>query len=184
MSWLEIAAVITGFLCVALTVRESVASWPIGIVSCALYMVVFYEVKLYADMGLQVVYVVMSFYGWYRWARPVAAEVLPISRAEPRELVGLALLAVVASGVWGWYLTTYTDAALPYVDATLVAASLAAQWLLTRKKIENWAIWIVADVAYIAVYAVKDLWLTAGLYAAFAVLATLGLVRWTRELRA
>lgn len=184
MSWLEIAAVITGFVCVALTVRESVWSWPVGLVNSALYMAVFYGVKLYADMTLQVVYIVMGFYGWYRWAYPVEVAVLPITRTRPLELASLGLFAIATTTVWGWYLAHGTDASVPYVDASLVAASLAAQWLLTRKKIENWMIWIAADVVYVGMFVMKELWLTAGLYAVFTVLAAVGLARWTRELRA
>jgi nicotinamide mononucleotide transporter len=184
VSWMEIAAVITGFVCVTLTVRESVWAWPVGLVNAVLYLLVFYEVRLYADMSLQVVYLVMGVYGWYRWARPVEAAVLPITTADPLELVSLVLFGIATTTVWGWYLAHHTDASLPYVDAALVAASLSAQWLLTRKKIENWVVWIVADIAYVGMFVIKDLWLTAGLYVAFTVLATIGLVRWYREYRA
>ena len=181
MSWVEIFAVITGFVCVALTVRESVWAWPIGLVNSVLYMSVFYDVKLYADLWLQLVYVGLGLYGWYRWANPVEAAVLPITRARPLELASLFLYGIATTTVWGWYLAHETDASLPYVDAGLVAASLAAQWLLTRKKLENLAIWIVADVGYVWMFLLKDLWLTAGLYAAFTVLAAVGLGRWVRE---
>ncbi len=179
MSLVEIAAVVTGLLSVVLTVRQSAWCWPVGIVSCALFVFVFFGAKLYADVGLQVVYVGLSALGWWRWVHPAdAAPELPITRITLREAVGYGLLAIGAAGVWGTLLATYTDAALPYPDALTVAMSLVANLLLTRKVLENWLVWIAADVLMVGIYAAKELWLTSGLYVVFTVLAVVGFASW------
>lgn len=182
---LEIAAALFGVISVTLFVRQNVWAWPTGVVNVGLYTLVFYRAKLYADMGLQVVYVVVSLYGWYQWLHPgQGREELPVTRVSPREGILLGL----ATGAGGWFmahtLATHTDAALPYWDSATVAMSLCAQWLLTRKKIENWALWIVADVVMVGIYLAKALVLTAGLYVVFTVLAVLGLRSWARSLAA
>lgn len=183
MSAVELLGVLTGLAGVGLTVRQSVWNWPIGIVSSLAFFEVFREARLYADMLLQLVYVGMSLYGWYHWLHPDdRAVALPVTRARPRELAVLALLAVAATAVWGGFLAGYTDASLPFWDAGTVATSLAAQWLLTQKRVENWMVWIATDIVLIGVYEAKDLHLTAALYAVFTVLAALGLRTWWRDL--
>lgn len=182
---LEIAAAVFGVISVVLFVREHVWAWPTGIVNVGLYIVVFYRAKLYADMGLQVVYVVVSLYGWYQWLHPgEGRKELPVSRVSLGEGVILGLATLATGGFMAHTLATHTDAALPYWDSATVAVSLAAQWLMTRKKIENWVLWIAADLVMIGIYLVKALILTAGLYAIFTVLAILGLRAWRHSMAA
>lgn len=180
---LEIAAAVFGVISVVLFVREHVWAWPTGIVNVGLYIVVFYRAKLYADMGLQVVYVVVSLYGWYQWLHPgEGRKELPVTRVSFREGAILGLATLATGGFMAHTLATHTDAALPYWDSATVAVSLAAQWLMTRKKIENWVLWIAADLVMIGIYLVKALILTAGLYAIFTVLAILGLRAWRKSM--
>ena len=185
MSLLEIFAVAFGVVSVYLSVRERVWSWPTAIVNVLLYTVVFYDAKLYADMGLQVVYAVISAYGWYHWLHGGAERTaLRVSRT-PRPLA-LALPPVVAAGTLalGTLFARNTDASFPYLDSALTCTSLAAQWMMTRKYLENWLVWVAVDVVYVPLFLYKALYLTAGLYAAFLILAVLGYREWRRSLSA
>ena len=179
----EVLAVIAGIISVYLSTRENIWSWPTALVNVALYFVVFYEAKLYADMGLQAVYFALSLYGWYEWLYGGENRTeLHVSRT-PRTLgLRLAIIGIVCAVVLGTLLARLTDAALPYIDSATTSTSLVAQWMMTRKILENWAVWVAVDVVYIAMFVFKRLYLTAGLYAVFLVLAVMGYVQWKRSL--
>jgi len=179
----EVLAVITGIISVYLSTRENIWSWPTALVNVALYFVVFFETKLYADMGLQAVYFALSLYGWYEWLYGGENRTeLHVSRT-PRALgVRLAIIGIACAGILGTLLARFTDAALPYIDSATTSTSLVAQWMMTRKILENWSVWVAVDVVYIAMFIFKRLYLTAGLYAVFLVLAVMGYVQWKRSL--
>ncbi len=183
MSPLELIAAIVGAVSVYLSVRQNIWSWPTGIVNVVIYAFVFYEAKLYADMGLQVIYAALSVYGWYEWLHGGENRTeLKVTRSAA-SLLGLLLAIGIASSVsLGLILRNYTDAALPFMDSSLSSASLIAQWMMTRKKLENWILWITVDVLYIGMFTFKHLYLTAGLYAVFLVLAIQGYRDWKRSL--
>ena len=185
MSTIEIAAALFGVVAVYLSVRQNVWNWPVGIVNVALYVVVFYRARLYADMGLQVIYIVLALYGWYQWLYGGPGRTtLPVARASPRQL--FFATAVGTAGAWaiGALLARYTNASLPHLDAALTSASLVAQWMATRKLLENWLLWIAADVVYIGMFIYKRLYPTAALYFVFTALAIWGYEQWKRTLRA
>lgn len=186
MSPLEATAAAFGLACVWLTVRRSIWCWPTGLVMVVLYIVIFFETKLYSDMALQVIYVFLQLYGWWHWLRggPRQQDDLPVAGLSTRARRGWAATVLTASAALGYGTATWTDAALPYPDAFITVLSLAAQWLLARKVWESWVGWITVDLVAIPVYASKALYLTAGLYALFLVLATAGLVAWRRSLPA
>jgi nicotinamide mononucleotide transporter len=179
---LEIFAVITGAIAVFLSVRQKIWSWPVGLVNATLYFVLFHRVGLYSDMGLQVVYFLLSLYGWYEWLYGGEGKTeLTVTRAAPRHW-GL----LFGAGVVVWYaLGTLTarlpGAALPYLDAATTTTSLLAQWMMTRKLLENWLVWIAVDVVYVGMFIFKKLYPTAGLYALFLALAVMGYVQWRRS---
>lgn len=183
MSLLEILGFLTGALGVWLTAKENVWCWPVGLVNVAIYAVVFHGAKLYADMGLQVLYFALCLYGWWAWLRGSGEHGrLAVSRAPARALAFLAVLGVVFAAGLGFLLRTHTDAALPFFDAGTTSFSLVAQFLQTRKWLENWIVWLAVDVVYVGMYVNKELYLTAVLYAVFLALAVLGLVKWRRAL--
>ena len=184
-AFLEPVAVVFGIVSVWLSVREHIWSWPTAIVNVALYFVIFYEAKLYADMGLQVFYVGISLYGWYHWLYGGANRTeLPVSRTPQALWVVLPLLWVGAALGVGRLLSVSTDANVPYADAALTAGSLVAQWMMTRKYVENWALWMGLDACYVGLFVSRGLYLTAFLYLVFFGLATKGLLDWSRRLRA
>lgn len=179
MSPIEIAAAVFGLLSVLYTLREHVWCWPTGLVNVLLYVVVFFQAKLYADTGLQIVYIVLQLYGWYEWLHggPAKTE-LRISRSSVRSLAGLLVLAVIGTLAMGFGFARYTDAALPYWDSAITVLSLIAQWMVARKRLENWTFWIAVDVLAIGVYFTKQLYLTAALYGVYLVMAVMGLRAW------
>lgn len=181
MSPIEIAGAILGLLSVYYTLREHVWCWPTGLVNVILYVVVFFQAKLYADTALQVVYIVLQLYGWYEWLHGGPAQTeLRISRGSYGSLGGLLLLGAAGTLAMGYGFDRYTDAALPYWDSAITVLSLIAQWLVAKKRLENWVFWIVVDVLAIGVYSAKHLYPTAALYAVYLVMAALGLRAWHR----
>lgn len=185
MSTFEAVAVIVTLAAVYLTTWQVIWCWPLSLLSVSLYAVVFFEAKLYADMGLQGVYFVLSLYGWWAWLHGSRDHSrLEVSAASwPTRLAAFAI--GWASGLaLGALLARWTDASLPYVDSTLTAFSLVAQFMATRKILDNWLIWIAVDVVYVGMFVYKGLYLTAGLYAAFLVLAASGFGQWKRSMNA
>lgn len=179
----EVLAVIFGIVSVYLSTRENIWSWPTALINVALYFVVFLEAKLYADMGLQVVYFALSLYGWYEWLYGGENRTeLHVSRTSRSLGVRLLVIGIACGALLGTVLARFTDAALPYVDSATTSTSLVAQWMMTRKILENWAVWAVVDVVYVGMFIFKRLYLTAGLYTVFFVLAVMGYVQWKRSL--
>lgn len=182
---LEMVAAAFGIISVWLSTREHIASWPTALVNVALYFVVFQRARLYADMGLQAIYFGLSLYGWYEWKYGGAGRTeLPVSRTTRRQAFVLVPLGLAGSAALGLVLMRSTDAALPWLDSALAVTSLLAQWMMTRKLLENWLVWIVADVAYVAMFLSKALYVTAGLYFVFLLLAIKGWVDWRRSWQA
>lgn len=179
----EGAAFLFGIVAVYLTVRENVWCWPTGLVNVGLSILVFGRAKLYADMGLQVVYVLLCLYGWYEWRRGGPGHsMLFVSRTPRPALRALAALGLTGGGLLGLALTRYTDASLPFWDSSTTAFSLVAQYMQTRKWLENWIVWIAVDLVYVGIYVYKSLYLMSGLYTVFLVLAVLGLLEWRQSL--
>lgn len=183
MNPLEIVAAVTGAISVWLSVRQNIWSWPLAIVNVLLYAVVFYEAKLYADMGLQIVYAVISIYGWYEWLYGGENRTeLKVSRTPRRIVWLLVAIGALGAAALGTLLHRTTDASLPWLDSSLSSTSLVAQWMMTRKLLENWAVWIAVDVVYVGMFVYKSLYVTAVLYAVFLVLAARGWIEWRRSL--
>jgi len=185
MSPLEITATVFGFWSVIAYVRESVWAWPSGLINVALYILLFWQARLYGNTGLQVVYVVLQIYGWWQWLHGGAnRRELTITRTSPRLWLTLGVIALGAYVPMGLLLGRFTDTDVPWWDAAPTISSLIAQWMISKKKLENWWVWIVTDLVYIPLYAYKQLYLTAGLYAVFIVLCVLGVRSWSKTIRA
>jgi nicotinamide mononucleotide transporter len=149
----------------------------------ALYFFVFFGARLYSDALLQVFFFVVQLYGWVNWvkARNATGEV-PVGRLTPRERIGWILGTALASMVWGLGMARYTNAAAPIIDAFIAGTSIAAQILMARRMIENWAAWILVDIVAVALYFSRDLYPTSGLYFLFLLLSIAGLIGWRRAL--
>ncbi|GAA2453876.1 nicotinamide riboside transporter PnuC [Streptomyces macrosporus] len=185
VSWTEVLGFGSGALCVWLVARQHIANWPIGIANNLFFILLFTGAGLYADAGLQVVYIALAAYGWWSWVRggPEAASGrLPVTRTDARTWwVLVPATAAVTVGLT-LLLDRATDSTVPFWDALTTALSLAATYGQCRKKVESWYLWIAADVVYVPLYAYKGLYLTALLYLGFMALCVVGLVGWRREL--
>ena len=178
---LELISFVLSVITVLLNIRQTHWAWLFAIVSSATYGLVFFDARLYGDMGLQLVFIAVSVWGWYQWLYGGAQhKPLAVSRLSRQGwwIAGLAWGAGFA--LLSMFLKHWTDTDVPHIDGFLTAGSLVGQVLLSRKKIENWHTWIVVDVLYVGLYIYKDLKLTALLYAVFVVLAVIGLRAWQR----
>ncbi len=183
-SGMEIFGFLTGAACVALLVRESIWNWPIGIANNLVFIALFYRTGLYADVGLQVFYVAISIYGWWSWLHGGRNHgALTVSRLRPSAAVLLALAVAGATAVLVWLLRHFTNSTVPVLDSLITALSLAAQFMMTRKWIENWLVWIAANCLSVGLLIYKGLFVTSGLYLVYQVLCVLGWVAWRRALR-
>jgi nicotinamide mononucleotide transporter len=170
---------------VVLAIRQIPWCWPIGIANAVLFLIVYANARIYGAAGLQAVYVVVSVYGWYEWRHGGPGHGrLAVSRTPVRWAVALAVSGVAASLALGLVLKHRTDDALPFPDAAVTAFSLVAQWMATRKWLENWLVWIVLNVSNVAICVSQGLYPMSGLYAFFLVLAVGGFREWRRSMRA
>ncbi|MGH6744717.1 nicotinamide mononucleotide transporter [Novosphingobium sp. PhB57] len=179
MDPIEWAAAALGLANIALLVQRSVWNYPFGMAMVMLYFVVFWDAKLYGEAGLQLFFFAAQIWGWVLWVRAGGGESrVPVRRlgnfARLLWLMGTAALALNL----GWVMHKFTDASLPYADSAIAGASIAAQILLGFRRIENWVLWIMIDVASIGVYIYKGLWPTTALYVVLLAMSVLGLREW------
>jgi nicotinamide mononucleotide transporter len=181
---LEIVSFVLAVITVWLNIRQTHWTWLFAILSSATYGVVFIESRLYGDAGLQLVFILVSIWGWSQWLHGGAGHhALQVSRLSTLER-WLCMLAWLAGfGLLSLFLRRYTDTDVPHIDGFLTAGSLLGQFLLSRKKLENWQVWIAVDVLYIGLYIHKNLMLTALLYALFVAMAVIGLRAWRQSER-
>ena len=188
MSWQEVLGSILGVINIVLLVRRSVWNFPVAMAMVSLVGVVLFDNRLYSEAGLQVFFFVVNGWGWWLWSR---AKGGPDGSVAPDDGVPVEWLGWSARAVWlavtavcslalGWVMHRFTNAALPFADSAITGASIAAQFLLSWRKIENWVLWVVIDIASVCLYAWRGLWLFAALYVLFGVLSVMGLREWTR----
>ena len=189
-TWQELIGAITGIICVALAAANTIWNWPIAIISTALYIYVFAVTALYADMLLNIYFCITSMYGWYQWARhPKTEDKSPVLSITGKQIIISIIAIAITTPVLGYTMIRFTailhynPPAFPYIDSFLTACSFVAQILLTRKIIENWLIWVFADVLYVVLYYKKDLIVTSILYAILVIIAIFGYIDWRKEYR-
>ena len=164
---LEWFGVFTGILCVWLAAKNNIWNWPIAIISVLIYIFIFFESKLYADMGLQFYFFAMNIYGWYYWSKQkdTQEKERPVSVITKKEVLLSIIGVVIFTAGLGFLLHKNTDAAFPFIDSFCTACSLIAQIFLARKVLQNWLIWIFVDIIYVSVYFSKGLYATGLMYA-------------------
>lgn len=186
VSVLELLAAVLALGMVACNLRVHPAGWPLAIVSSALYAGVFFRSQLYGEAVLQLMFIGLSAWGWWRWLRPLPASTLAhgITRLGPKQAVRCAVVTGVAWIALGLTLARTTDSDLPWADALATCASVLGQWLLARKFLENWIVWLGVNGFSVGLFALKGLWPTVALYAVLAVLSWTGWRHWSRQLQA
>ena len=179
-TWLEWLGTISGFACVYLAAKQNIWNWPVAIISVLAYSILFYEYKLYGDAVLQLYFLATSVYGWYYWLKRKEEHAKPIVSLKKNEIIKVILSVVALTIIMGGILDRFTDSNVPYADGFCTSMSFIAQFLMTRKVLQNWILWIIVDIAYVPLYLYKDLALTTVLYIFFLVLATIGYLDWRR----
>ncbi len=182
---IETIAVISGILCVWLQTKEDIRAWPFGILSVLLYVYIFHENYLYSDMILNAIYILLNLYGWWNWSQRKHNDIseVPVGVLSVQNLFLTAVLILVGTLIWGWNMGQFTNAQFVYFDAFTTVGSLTAQYLLAKKYLDNWYIWIVVDLVAIPIYIAKGLYLTAGLFGVYLALCVYGLIQWRRQLK-
>ncbi len=179
---LEYLGVVFNLLAVVLAWRRRIGTWPAGLVGAVLAGIVFVQTGLYADAGLQVLFFGQGVYGWASWRRPVRE--VPVRRLRGREWAAVALGVGAGTVALTLVLDRFTDSTVPLADAFLTALSVAANQLLTRRILDNWPLWVLADVLYVPLFLYKGLQGYAGLYVIFILLAVVAWWQWERDFRA
>jgi len=178
LSYTEVFGFLSGGICVWLVVRENVWNWPVGLVNVTLFFILFYQARLYADMCLQAVYFGLGVYGWWNWVYGAPNKPkLPISKTTWVEWI--ALLIIIPLGTWGIReVLIAVQGEAPFWDSLTTVLSLCAQYLLSRKRLENWYFWIAADIIYVPLFLSRGLPLISFLYGIFLVMCLVGITRW------
>jgi nicotinamide mononucleotide transporter len=209
-NWIEVFGAVTGIIYVFLEIRQNLWLWPVGITTSAVYIWVFFTGKLYADMTLQIYYLVISCVGWYWWVRGTGhraqgtgqgaqgtemsegsqgdviteteTDGLHVSRLKLRTGLVLAMVFVtICSGIW-LFLTGLTDSPVPEWDAVITSLSIVATWMLARKIYEHWYLWIVVNSVSMILFVIKGLYPTMILYSVYFIMSFVGLREWRRSL--
>lgn len=178
---LEIIGTLIGLVYLWLEYRASIYLWIASIIMPAVYLFVYYDAGLYADFGINIYYLLAAIYGWWVWKygnKEKQGEELPITRMPRGKWKMAAAMYLVFQLLIAWILIRYTDSNVPWCDAFTTALSMVAMWMLARKYLEQWLVWIVVDVVSVALYLYKGLFFTAGLYALYAIIAVYGYWNW------
>ncbi|MBN1768827.1 MAG: nicotinamide mononucleotide transporter [Prolixibacteraceae bacterium] len=187
LNWVEIAGAVLGIAYVFLSVKQNILTWAMGLATSLLYIYVFFVAKFYADMALQFYYVWVSIYGWFLWSRGKTSgskhEKLPVSRMSHQMALLLGAVSVFLWSIIYVVLKYYTDSPVPFGDAFTTALSIVATWMLAKKIIEHWLVWIVVDVVSIGLYIYKGLLPTTILFVVYTLVAIWGFVEWRKDLR-
>jgi len=185
---IELIGAILGLLYILFSIRQHILTWATGLLTSALYIVVFFQSGFYADMGLQVYYVFISIYGWYFWlkgekkAARNSEQQVPVTRIKKRVLVKSAIVTLLIFLFLIFILKRFTDSTVPVMDSLTTALSITATWMLAKKYIEHWLIWIFVDFFSAGLYVYKNLWPTVVLFIVYAVMAIVGYLEWKKDL--
>lgn len=185
-NYIELLGAILGIAYIFFSIRQSILTWPVGLLTSLLYVWVFFVSKLYADMGLQMYYVAISIYGWYEWLfgnQTNHAESIKVSRINFRLGIILSIVSILLFFVIWFILKNYTDSSVPMADSLATALSIVATWMLARKILEHWLIWIFVDAFSIGLFWYKDLMPTVVLFVVYTVMAYIGYREWKQEFK-
>jgi len=181
-TWLEAVAVFFGLASVWFSKQENILLYPTGIVSVLIYIYITWEYKLYADMGINGYYFIMSVYGWHHWTNAKDKPQIPITTNSKKEHAVSFLFLLGSYFLIRWVLMSFTDSDVPNWDAATTSFALVGMWLMAEKKLENWIAWIITDIISVPLYLYKGLPFTAFQFLVFTGLATWGFFSWKKSL--
>lgn len=185
--YFELIAASLGFIAIFLQIKQNVWYWFVSIIMVSMYIFIYIQAKLYADMSLQIYYLLISFYGWYMWLFGKKVNNhntrLEVSNTSLGLGIFLLTLSFLLFFLIAWILIQFTNSDLPYWDSFTTSLSFIATWMLARKKIENWLVWIVVDAVSVGIYIYKSLYPTAVLFLFLTILAYVGYKKWEEDLK-
>jgi len=185
-NYVEVLGVITGLVYLYFSVRQIIWLWPFGIISSALFILIFFNSKFYADMGLQVYYLGVSIYGWIYWSRGAVdrdeQSTLPVRRINRQQALVLSMTGILLLLGIVYVLKQFTDSDVPWGDGFTTAGSIVATWMLARKILEHWIVWVVVDIVAAGLYFYKGLYPSFLLYLIFTIIAVVGFYQWKRSI--
>jgi nicotinamide mononucleotide transporter len=185
-NYIEVLGAILGIAYIIFSIRQSIFTWPAGLATSLLYIIVFFQSKFYADMGLQFYYVFISIYGWHLWLRgnpKNKSQALPVKRITHFQVIYACIFTLLIFGLIYIILINFTDSPLPIMDSATTALSIVATFMLARKILEHWIIWIVVDLTSAGLYIYKDLWPTVILFLIYTIMAYFGYREWKISLK-
>lgn len=184
-NWIELAGSVLSIIYLYLSIKQRVSLWIFGFLCSLLYVVVFFQSKFYADMSLQFYYLGVSAFGWISWkaGKPENRKELPVKRTTPLSGAIILVIALVLYFLYYFILSEYTDSPLPKADAFTTALSIVATWMLARKMIEHWWLWIIVDSVSAGLYFYKALYPTAILFVIYTIMAIIGYQQWKKSLQ-
>lgn len=183
-NYIELLGAILGMAYIIFSIRQNILTWPVGLLTSILYVWVFFDSKLYADMGLQIYYVVISIYGWYEWLygnKTNGKTKLSISRLTPKLGFYLSVISLAIFLLIWFILKNFTDSPVPMADALATGLSIVATWMLARKILEHWLVWVFVDAFSIGLFWYKDLHPTVILFVIYTIMAFGGFIEWKKE---
>ncbi len=189
LSWIaensvEIIGTLSGLLFLYFEIKQSKWLWPVGLFSSLMYIYVFFISKFYADMGLQFYYVFISIYGWFRWSavKKSTKKELPVVNLSMSLFIKLLLASLLIYLAISFILVNFTDSPLPYWDSFTTALSIVATWMLARKILQQWLLWVAVNFVSMCLYFYKELYPTVILFAIYTVLAFYGYYKWKKDM--
>ena len=183
---IELLGAILGILYIVFSIRQNILTWPTGLLTSLLYIVVFFKSGVYAAMGLQVYYVFISIYGWYFWLKGKNTNnksQLPVQLVNKRLWIKIGLISILIYSAILFILIKFSDSDVPYLDSLTTSLSIVATWMLAKKYIEQWIIWIFVDLVSTGLYIHKNLWPTVVLFIIYTIMAFLGYIEWKKDLK-
>lgn len=186
-NYVEIFGAVTGIVYVFLEIRQALWLWPIGIITSAVYIWIFFTGKLYADMSLQGYYLVISCLGWYWWLRGAGkkgndVKALSVSRIDLKTAMILTFIFIILYIVMWFILSKLTDSPVPEVDSFIASLSIVATWMLARKIFEHWLLWIVVNSVAVILFIFRGLYPTVILYIVYLIMSFVGYVEWKKTI--
>jgi nicotinamide mononucleotide transporter len=185
-NWIELFGTISGLLYIFFSIKQHILLWPIGAITSIAFIGVFFSSRLYAEMFLQVYYLLISIYGWYHWVFinkfKTRDKLLPVTNTKRQTWLKIAFFTIIINIIIYYILKHYTDSQVPFWDSIITSSSIIATWMLAQKLVEQWILWIIIDFGSIALFLYKGLYLTSLLSLVYAILAFIGYYQWKKEI--
>jgi len=182
----EVTGTVLGLIYIVFSIRQNILTWPVGLLSSFFYIAIFFSSQLYAAMGLQVYYAFISIYGWYYWKKDRKIETsnhIAFVKLTGKSLwIKILVVEIILFVSLYFILKNLTDSDVPVLDALTTSTSIIATWMLARKLLENWIVWILTDFVCIFLYLQKGLWPTTILFTVYTIMAFVGYFEWRKNL--